>query len=320
MARQLFQSSLVGSGFVGRATLRLAALRDSVLPPFTSRTAKSILMKARCLEPLRGLYTSSERFRPVAVRVLRRAGGRRLYRAGSCSGDSRIIEVSQGEELVMEVGFYSQAPIPFLPSCEEEVDLDYGVFRVSLSELEVKLVDQLGSPEGWDRLVLRFHTPTTIATKVMIPPLRSAPRLLGKLRDAREAYRLLPTPGYLLAQAARQWIALVKQGDPNGSPLPYAVGRIADVAIAEVDYKLKPVTACYGKDKKGRMRRVRGFTGTLVLEPLIDEIRLVASRLLEFTGYIGLGKSRSIGFGEVSVVAVKTASTSAPEKTGRSNS
>ena len=305
MPRQWFEASLSGEGFVGRLTLRLAALRDAVLPPFTSRTAKSILMKAGCLEPLRKLYLSRPSFRPVTVRVLRGPRGERLYRAGDCGGDGRVIEVSRGEELFMELGFYSEAPLPLSPACTEEVDLGYAAFALEPAGLEVRTLGQLGRPGGWRRLVLRFHTPTTIATKVMIPPLRSAPRLLEKLRGAREAYRLLPTPGYLLAQAARQWVALVKRGDPKEAPHPYAIGRLADVAIAEVDYRLRPVTACYGRDERGRVRRVRGFTGTLVLEPLLDEIRLAASRLLEFAGYIGLGKSRSIGFGEVSLALAR---------------
>jgi len=305
LARQLFAASLRGEGFVGVVTVRLEPLRDALLPPFTSRTAKSILMKSSCLEPLRSLYLARQRFKPVSVRVLRR-GGARLYRAGSCEGGG-VIEVSRGETLHMEVGFYTASPLPAAPFCSEEVDVGYAGFALSVEGLEVRSVEQLGSPEGWERLALRFHTPTTIATKVMMPPLKSAPRLARKLREAREAYRLLPTPSYLLAQAARQWMALVKDGDPNEAPLPYAVGRIADVAVAEVGYRLKPVTACYGRDERGRMRRVRGFTGTLILEPLLDEVKLALSRLLEFASYLGLGKSRSIGFGELAVTRVNGA-------------
>lgn len=304
MARQLFSASLNGYGFVGIARFRLVALRDALLPPFTSRTAKSILMRSGCLEALRSLYTAgSGGFKPVSLRVLRR-GARRLYRSGECRGAEGLITVSEGEELVMEVGFYSQSPLPLYPWCEEEVDVGYASFAIEPLGIDVKSVESLGSSKEWSRLVLRFHTPTTITTKIMIPPLRGVPRLARLLRSGREAYRLLPSPSYLLAQAARQWVALVKRGDPNESPLPYALGRIADVAVAEVDYNLRPVTACYGRDDNGRMRRVRGFTGTLILEPLIDEIRLALSRLLEFASYTGLGKSRSIGFGEVSMELV----------------
>ena len=58
----------------------------------------------------------------------------------------------------------------------------------------------------------------------------------------------------------------------------------------------------YGKDDNGNELKVRGVTGYIRLAVLDQGIKWAVSRLLGLAEYLGLGKSRSIGFGEVRIL------------------
>ncbi len=299
MARGIFMKSLSGEGFLGLARFGLVALDDAILPPFTSRTWKSVLWRSKCLSDVYKLYESRERFKPVTIRVLKTTSGRPLYRVAD--GRDRPITVSRGHELLAELGFAGNNVFQTITSavtCSEEVDVEYARFIIEPIDLETRMVHTLNY-EDFERVVIDIVTPMTISTKIMSPPVR-AEKLSTIISRTREAYRLLPTPSYILSQAAREWIALIRGSEPNTDPIPYAIGRLADVMVAEVHFDLKPTTVLYGKEN-GKEARVRGVRGRIVLEPLNSSIKPAIHRLLTLASYIGLGKSRSIGFGEVRV-------------------
>ena len=81
-----------------------------------------------------------------------------------------------------------------------------------------------------------------------------------------------------------------------------ALARYAYYNLPEVNYYVKPRTTIY--DEK---RRPRGFTGWVVVRRIkgrgIKDLRIL--NLLEYANYIGLGRSRSIGFGLVRVKPAK---------------
>ncbi|MCE4624512.1 MAG: CRISPR system precrRNA processing endoribonuclease RAMP protein Cas6 [Desulfurococcales archaeon] len=284
-------------GVAVRVLLGVEFIEDTLLPPFTSKLLKSLLLKAECLEPYRSLYIKHRSFRPVTLRVLRTESGRRLYRV---EGGGRVLRARRGEVLLGEVDAIYKGPDPFnlLAKCSrEEVDIGFTRVAVWLRGAEVYTLSDLGLREtGVYRL--RIHTPLLITTKIMAPRTAKGSKLGRLLRSTEEAYRLLPTPGYILAQAMRQWVAMVRGEEADLSSAVYSIGRLGDLLVAELDYRLRPLTVVYGKDDKG-VRRVRGVTGYLILRALNKSIVTAMSKLLAFSSLIGLGKSRSIGFGEV---------------------
>ena len=65
-------------------------------------------------------------------------------------------------------------------------------------------------------------------------------------------------------------------------------------ALMEVDYDLKPITAVYN-GKKGP----RAFAGWVIYKfrGVSKRLNQKLLRLLDYANYVGVGKSRSIGFG-----------------------
>ena len=286
-------------GFVARAIFKLVAEKDAVLPPFTSRVLRASLFRAECLEPLARLYSSRPSMRPVTLRVLRDPEGRPLYRR---YGERGVFRVRRGEVLRGEIAYYARGAEAFEPAmCDgAEVDIDYFRYVIEMEEVEVRSVEDLGERLAEAESVkLRIKTPLTVPAKLKVPS--AIARSVGA---GVNVYRLLPTPGYLLGQAARQWASIVVGLDP-AKALKEArlVAMVAEAAVREVDFRLRPETAIYGKDPSGILRLVRGVTGTIALEYVEPElISGLAGALLEFASYMGLGKSRSIGFGEVEVL------------------
>ncbi len=309
MTRRLFAGSLDGEGVVALIQLSLTPEADMILPPFTSRTLKSLAGNAGCLEPVWRLYNSTRKYKPVTFRVLETDRGTPLYKKARNNSEGStgngVITIKGGSTYYATIALYARSMASIaIAGCNEMVDVGYGRFHLALKSLEIKTLDTLGR-DDYERIKLEVRTPLTITTKIMSPPVKPDSQLAKLLDATREAYRLMPTPAYLAAQAARQWLGIVRELDPKHETLPYAIGRLADIMVAEVHYNLKPVTALYGRDESGKERHVRGVIGTVVLEPVNDRIKYAISRLLEFSSYMGLGKSRSMGFGEVRIEYTK---------------
>ncbi|MEB3860426.1 MAG: CRISPR system precrRNA processing endoribonuclease RAMP protein Cas6 [Desulfurococcales archaeon] len=283
-------------GFVGLARFSLTSLGDYILPPFTSRVMKAVLLKASCLQGLSAMYSGRSVGKPVTIRVLKTLKGRPLYK--TTAGPSHVFKVRRGDVLVGEVGFYGgpgPPPLDMVSCSGEEVDIGYASFSLETLEAEVNSLESLG--EWHDRIVVDIVTPLTITARLLAPPgLR--PLLKGKPK----AYRLLAAPGYIIGQAVREWAMVASGMDPVRSlRLARRVALYAELLVEEVDFRLRPVTAIYGRSDNGDLLKVRGITGSIVLEPLDEDIGLVAWKALRLASFLGLGKSRSIGFGEIVV-------------------
>jgi len=288
-------------GFVVSATLRVVSLRDSVLPPFTSKVLKSIMARAGCMRGLWGYYNKFRSFRPVTIRVLRTLDGKLMYKSAS---SRKVLKVRRGEELRGSISFFVPEGAPWdsaLLSCDEEVDIDFARFAISLEEVSLEDVRELsaGIERGRPFKVL-FRTPLLMTTKVMTPPTLSSTKVYRLVERAEKAHRLLPTPSYIASQAMREWIGIVLGERPDPLWPPYGMGRLADLMVAEVDFSLRPVTVVY--DEKRRPRGVRGY---VIYRPLDRHVAETLDRLLAFAERMGLGRSRSVGFGEVKVLPLR---------------
>ena len=295
---EVLERILLGQeGFLGRYTFLLTLESETaVLPPWTGRTSKSVALKLKCLESIKREYLEVDRFKRVTFTVLHHPRRGPLYVTGQ--GSLGPLVLSQGETVIMRVGFYTPSSIP-LPCVLEEVDIGYARFIVEPVEAEFHSLRRINE-RPLRKLKLRVLTPMTLTTKILAPDLPEGHPLLERLRRAPERYRLLPTPGYLVAQLARQWLEIVVS-QPARSGMAKFLGRLADALIAENSYSIRPVTAVYGKDEQGRMRRVRGVVGVMELEVLDDWLGTLLRPLLLLGQTLGVGKSRSIGFGEVLV-------------------
>ena len=76
--------------------------------------------------------------------------------------------------------------------------------------------------------------------------------------------------------------------------------------VAEADYNIRPTTALYGRDENGRPKKPRGVTGYVIYRILNPRIAPLLDKTLALASRLGLGRSRSIGFGEIQVKPTKT--------------
>ena len=281
----------------------MTPLRDAILPPYTSKLVKTLLMRAGVLEPFRRFYQGlGEGPKPFSMTPLFR-GSKPLFKEWGRDGGP--LTAAEGEPLWFRVCMVSSVDIlgELLPG-DEVVDAPpYGVFSLSLAELEVvdprSLSIGLSGSRGYVRI--RFLTPTLLSTKLMAPPLD---HFLRRVRRLGAKYVLYPSPPHICSFLVRLWNVVAPEQPISRKVTPewaaYFMGRLCEVAMVVVDYRSRPITVLYD-EKEGSYRRPRGFIGWAVYE--INTRRLVKAldRALALANYLGIGKSRAVGFGTVAV-------------------
>jgi len=274
---------------------------DVVLPPLSSKVVKFVV-------EVRGgrvgeLSKSSMPFKPLSISPLfldgrplisSRVGGPPLVVNGGTPLTSYVSLVSSDYGLVDE-----------FTSLEGVYDTPYGRFRINLDSLEVVDVRALGL--GLTRFFrVEFITPTILTSKYMLPPT-----LKSKSNSIPERHRLIPQPSLIFSYLLRLWNSVVSPEEriPNtcaGDWEAYKLGRLSDIALVEVNYRLTPTSVVIGRDTKGRLRVAKGFRGWVLYECLSNKLIQIYDKLLALATYLGIGRSRGIGLG---LIRVKTYNT-----------
>jgi len=169
----------------------------------------------------------------------------------------------------------------FLQEVISNSTVDFTVYnkqlRMELEKVEVSKVDQLTLPDS--RLYrIEFLTPT----------LLQVPR--PKFRRLRNRYVLFPYSPLLMASLTSHWNKFMHPA------IVRTTGSRALYYFREVDYQLEPITVNYDNGS------VRGFVGWALFSLIArkgTKLRDMVRTLLGYANFVGVGKSRSIGFGEV---------------------
>jgi CRISPR/Cas system endoribonuclease Cas6 (RAMP superfamily) len=84
--------------------------------------------------------------------------------------------------------------------------------------------------------------------------------------------------------------------------VPYLFRRLCKATTAPIDYSIKPTTIAYDE-----RRRIRGFTGWTIIDttPIGRKNIERIDKLMALANYLGLGKSRGIGFGKVKAATIE---------------
>ena len=259
------------------ALLEVYPLRDAILPPFTSKVTRTAFAALWGLEPSLG--------RRGSFSVLFREG-RPLYRRLD-SGE--VLTARAGERLTARVSMLCGEEPP-LPRESARVVFGGVEFEARVSQIEVVRLEEL-RVDVPRKFVLRFLTPTLLPVPGRGKLLRGTP--------VRRRYRLVPDLPLALRLLAYD---LKLQGVGLVEATPFQLFRWAYRALAELDYRVRPETVLYTV-RDGKPSVERGFTGYVLYE-LLDPLSSHAgdlARLLAFMLRFGVGKSRSIGFGHVTM-------------------
>ncbi len=282
-------------------------LSDVVLPPLSSKVLKYVVEVRGGF--LGGLSRSARPFKPLQITPLFldgrplisfRVGGPPIYVRGGTQLYGRVSAV------VGDCGVIDE-----FTSLSGVFETPYGRFRVDVGGVEVVKVSSLTLGLS-KRFAVEFVTPTIITCKHMLPT-----SLRHKARKLAEGHRLIPQPSFIFSYLLKLWNSVVepKERIPNesaGDLEAYKLGRLADVTVVEVDYRLRPVTVLIGRDSKGRLRTTRAFKGWVTYECLTNKLLNTYDKLLALATHLGVGRSRGIGFGVLRAKPLNTTQTPEP--------
>lgn len=271
-------------------------LSDVILPPLSSKVVKYVV-------DIRGgflgeLSRSKRPFKPLSISPLF-LGGKPLI---SCRVDGPPLTVSSGTPLrsTVSIAFSDHGIMDELASTDGTFETPYGRFRFSIDSIEVLSISSLNL--SLSRVfTVEFVTPTILTAKYMIPP-----PLKHKANSLPEKHRLIPQPSFMFSYLLNLWNSVVSPEEriPNksaGSWEAYKLGRLADITLVELNYRIRPAVAVIGKDSKGRARVAKGFIGWVEYECVSSKLLQVYSKLLTLATYLGVGRSRGIGLGLIKV-------------------
>jgi len=286
--------------YVARLSMVAVPLTRLRIPGFSPKLVKTIIYMVPELGLFRKLYEARLRFKPFSITPLFEDGGRALI-------GSRSVVVEPGTRLrfCISIAFSDPATIEELGFDQRVVEPRAGEkLLVSLDSVEVVSVDMLSIGLERSRIVrLRFLSPVLLSTKLMAPPL---PHFLKRVAKIRERYVLYPSSAHICSYLTKLWNTVFPEKPVSRKVsdewAAYYMGRLCEVAMVPIDYRTQPVTVVYDSSRKPR-----GFVGWALYE-IGDVGRKTLSRIdkiLALANYLGLGKSRSIGFGTVRAETVE---------------
>lgn len=278
---------------VTRIGVRFEVDSDVVIPPFSAKVSRTILI--RLLEKIEAyevieLLRKRVSYKPYSISPVY-AGQKPLLKTPA-SLRGKPLTLYKGREYFFEVSVIGAEHVrPVLYSLvkeEPEVELFSAKATVTDIELEVKSFEEVELPRARAYQV-KFTTPTLL----QIP--RSTTTRHRGLR-----HLLLPIPSLIMWSLAMHWNTYAPHHLRIRSPSRFCT--YCNHALVEVDYDLKPITVIYDE-----RRRPRGFAGWVVYEwrPTRSRYDRKIRKLLAYANYVGVGRSRAIGFGRAKVMPLK---------------
>ncbi|HDJ89363.1 MAG TPA: CRISPR system precrRNA processing endoribonuclease RAMP protein Cas6 [Thermoprotei archaeon] len=262
-------------------SLIIVPFTDCILPPFTSKVTKTLfyhLFDGKSVFDRR-MFSFSPLYR----------NGRPLYKVLKSRKDFKniSIKVSRNERLSAKISLIIKDKI-LLPKPEVEFKFNEYKFYAHIVNIEVDDISSI-SIDLPDIFRINFITPTLI-------PVPGRGKFLQKLGIKRR-YRLFPDLSLILMLLTYD-LQLQKISLTNISPVK--IFKWAYKAIAELDYNIRPETILYTvKDNKPSVER--GFTGYTVYQILDKKYLEEVKKLLGYGLKMGIGKSRTIGFGQITI-------------------
>jgi len=263
--------------------LRLTALNDCILPPFTSKVTRL------AFKELTGTLPSARRRSSFSVLF---RDGKPLYRRLMGRGEVSDLKVtcSRGDELTARVSLLMSTNKLPVPRPSTTLRMGMAELRAEVADISVSSLESLSLRPG---RVFRvsFLTPTLL-------PVPGRGELL-KVLGVKRRYKLVPDLALALALLSYD-LRLMNVADMGYAPVK--LFNRAYKALAELDFKVWPETVLYTV-RDGKAVTERGFRGYVTYELLDNDERLLRqlSLLLGYANTFGVGKSRSIGFGHVSI-------------------
>mgnify|MGYP000430341397 CR=1 FL=1 len=259
--------------------------RDTIVPPFTSKVSRMIVLKALEMSGFKDVVEEIERLwktKPYIFSVVFDEN-RPLYKTGKDS--EKPIVLKGGKEYMFKlttIGNYRAMRIVQAISTVGSVEVFNS--EISILGVEAKTVD-------FKSLELKSNI-RYVKVELITPALLQLPRPRKLREKTKLRHVLFPIPSLVMHSLAKHWNLFAPETEKIADIKKLA--KLSNYILVEVNYKLQPTTVIY--DEK---RRPRGITGWILYE--VNSISKERSRkilkLLNYANYVGIGRSRTIGFG-----------------------
>ena len=260
--------------------------RDIVVPPYTSKLSRTIIIKA--LEKQGFSEVANEiktpwKTKPYVFTVVFQ-NNKPLFKTAKSPSPKPLVLKANEEYFfkVTTIGFQrSLRMVQAISNIPEVIVYNSEVVLVGV-EAETVNFKSLKVKPNYNYVKLEFITPTLL----QLPKPRKIKEKI-KLR-----HMLFPLPMLITYSLAKHWN--LHAPDQEKISNIEKLAKISNYILQEENYNLKPTTAIY--DEK---RKPRGITGWTIykINNISKKYTETILKLLNYANYIGIGRSRTIGFG-----------------------
>ncbi|WP_338602576.1 CRISPR system precrRNA processing endoribonuclease RAMP protein Cas6 [Sulfolobus tengchongensis] len=272
----------------------LIPLHDVILPVPSSKVLKNLILSGKFLPSLAKLVESEIKSKPLFISALGNGEFRYL------SSDD-VMSVKANSKLN---GFIS---FPYVEKVYNEIsegvyETPYGKFSLIINSIEILDIQSIRVEDYMNNnIYVEFVTPALLSSKVLLPP-----SLKEKYKKIKPGFSLLPSVGLILAYAYRSYYSILGRTDEQEwSIRAFKLGVLSNALAKIVGFNLSPKTVLIGRDDRNNLRKSRGVVGWIEFDIAERKMKKLAIKYLIISSYLGLGRSRGIGLGEIKVMLKK---------------
>ncbi|WP_338602812.1 CRISPR system precrRNA processing endoribonuclease RAMP protein Cas6 [Sulfolobus tengchongensis] len=274
----------------------LIPLHDVILPVPSSKVLKNLILSGKFLPSLAKLVESEIKSKPLFISALGNGEFRYL------SDDDKIMNVKANSRLNGFVSF------PYIDEVYNEIsegvyETPYGKFSLIVNSVEILDIQRMRIEDYMNyNIYVKFVTPVILSSKILLPP-----SLKDRYKNIKPGFSLLPSVGLIIAYAYRSYYSILGRTDEQEwATRAFKLSVLSNALAKIVGFNLSPKTVIIGRDEKNNLRKSRGVVGWIEFNIAERKIKKMAIKCFTISSYLGLGKSRGIGLGEIRVTLKKT--------------
>ncbi|WP_148690346.1 CRISPR system precrRNA processing endoribonuclease RAMP protein Cas6 [Acidianus manzaensis] len=271
-------------------TINMTPLQDLILPAPSSRILKTLILQGYIFPSLKDLVKSKDKNKPLFISMVG-TQGKRLFSKGE------ILKISKGQMASSSISF------PFYEKSIDEIkedtyDTPFGKIVITVDRIDLLDLSSIKTEKYLEKNIkIKFLTPPLLTSKVLLPP-----SLKEKYKSVRSGYSILPSIGLISSYAYKTYLsALGKNENPELDTRQFKIGVLTNALSEVFGFSLEPITIIIGRDDKGNLRKTRGPMGWIEFDIKSKKLKKRIIKYLLVSSFLGLGKSRGIGLGEIEI-------------------
>ena len=267
-----------------RVNLTIIPLHNMILPTPSSKVIKYLILSGKFMPSLRHLVTSRDKYKPLLITNLGKDGKR------ITNGERGVINA--GTQLNAFIAFSNAKSSLFSEIRGGEFMTPYGEFYIRANNVESIDIDRIEQKivEYLDKNIdITFITPAILSSKLLLPP-----SMKEKFKDINVGFSTLPSVGLIVAHAYNLYCNVIGKKEIENKAFKLAV--LANALSRVIGYNLIPVTTGISKNRKPR-----GVIGWIKFDIPYEKLKRRVLKYLIVASYLGIGRSRGIGFGEIKI-------------------